>query len=454
MTGVGTAQRVLTPSQFTTLARSLLEDSFPLVEIQGELSGFSRPGSGHLYFSLKDRQAQVRCAMFRPKSQWLKFNPADGDLVIARGRATLYEPRGDFQLVVEHLAPAGEGALRAAMEALIRQLDREGLFSAERKRPIPRWPQRIAVLTSPTGAVIHDVLSVIGRRMPLSEIDLLPVPVQGTAAAGQIHDMLQRADQSGRYAAILICRGGGSFEDLMAFNDEQLARAVFAARTPVIAAIGHETDTSIVELVADLRAPTPSAAAEALSHDRADVAARLRAQQRQLLNHLHGRLRTLAQRLDHAQMRLRRLHPSYRLAHHAERLQQLKLRLQRQPMTGLRLAHQRLQSVRHRLQALRPERRVATLRQRCDIASDRLQVAMARRLRLHAERLDSLRRTLHAVSPAATLGRGYAIVQGADGRVLSSAKGVTIGDRLTVALSDGTLRVEVSEIAQTSLSSR
>jgi exodeoxyribonuclease VII large subunit len=438
--------RILTPSQFTTLARSLLEDSFPLVEIEGEISGLSRPASGHLYFNLKDRSAQVRCAMFRPKTQWLRFKPAEGDLVIARGKATLYEARGDFQLIVEHIAPAGEGALRAAFEALKQKLEADGLFDAARKRPLPRWIRRLGVLSSPGGAAIHDVLSVLRRRFPLLEVELLPVLVQGTGAALQISAMLSRADRSGRYDALLLTRGGGSLEDLMAFNDEALARAVFACRTPVVAAIGHETDLSIVELVADQRAPTPSAAAESLSPDRVELQGRLLGLATALAASLQARLQRAAQRADHLQLRLQQQHPQQRLSRHRERLTSFARRLQARQATLLTLLSERLHGKRNRLQVQAPARRLAQLQRLCTDARQRLTGELRHQLNQRQLRVTSVARTLDAVGPNATLARGYAIVQRPDGGILTRAAGVAAGDTLRIRLTDGALAVEVLEV--------
>ncbi|RBG58311.1 exodeoxyribonuclease VII large subunit, partial [Xanthomonas oryzae pv. oryzae] len=246
-------EQILTPSQLNALARDLLEGSFPLVWVEAELSSVTRPSSGHLYFTLKDARAQIRCAMFKPKSTWLKFQPREGLRVLARGRLTLYEARGDYQLVLDHMEEAGEGALRRAFDALRARLAAEGLFDAERKQSLPAHVQRLAVITSPSGAAVRDVLSVLARRFPLLEVDLLPSLVQGDSAAAQITSLLQRADASGRYDVILITRGGGSLEDLWAFNDERLARAIAAAQTPVVSAVGHETDFSLSDFVADVR---------------------------------------------------------------------------------------------------------------------------------------------------------------------------------------------------------
>ena len=302
---------VLTPSQLNTLARDLLESAFPLVWMEGELGNVTRPGSGHLYFTLKDARAQVRCAMFKPKSQWLKFVPREGLKVLGRGRLTLYEARGDYQLVFDHLEEAGEGALRRAFEALQARLAAEGLFDATRKRPLPTWVRRVAVITSPTGAAVRDVLSVLARRLPLLEVDVLPSLVQGESAAAQITDLLRRAAASGRYEVVLLARGGGSLEDLWAFNDEALVRAIAASPVPVVSAVGHETDFTLADFAADLRAPTPSVAAELLVPDRRDLLARLQA--------LHGRSQTLQR---------------HRLAQAMQRADRAALRLQQYALSG------------------------------------------------------------------------------------------------------------------------
>ncbi|MGH8173846.1 MAG: exodeoxyribonuclease VII large subunit, partial [Rhodanobacteraceae bacterium] len=264
-------REILTPSALNRLARDLLEDALPLIWVEGELSNVSRPGSGHFYFTLKDSAAQVRCAMFKPRSTWLRFKPADGMHVVARGRVSLYEARGEFQLIVEHLEEAGEGALQREFERLKAQLSAEGLFDADRKRALPRFARRIGVITSPSGAAIRDVLSVIARRFPLADVEILPVPVQGREAPPVIASMIRAASAAGRHDVLLLTRGGGSLEDLWAFNDERVARAIHASAIVVMSAIGHEIDFTIADFVADVRAPTPSAAAELLVPDAADL---------------------------------------------------------------------------------------------------------------------------------------------------------------------------------------
>ncbi len=436
---------VLTPSQLNTLARDLLEGAFPLVWVEGELGNLSRPSSGHLYFTLKDARAQVRCAMFRPKSSWLKFVPREGLKVLARGRLTLYEARGDYQLVLDHMEEAGEGALRRAYEELRARLQAEGLFDTARKRALPAYPRRIGVITSPSGAAVRDVLSVIGRRFPMVEVDVLPVPVQGEAAPPQILAMLQQAAASGRYDVLLLTRGGGSLEDLWAFNDERLTRAVASSPVPVVAAIGHETDFSLVEFAADLRAPTPSAAAELLVPDRDDLARRVAAihsrQQRQSLQ----RLRQAMQRTDRAALRLNAQRPQARL--------DALLRRQQEALHRMLLAwRQRLAReqarVRHAETALRsthPQRRIQRLRERLALLAPRPRATIARRLTNESLRLRGLARSLEAVSPLATVARGYAILQTPDRRIVRSVLDVGPGDRLEAKLADGMLKVRVED---------
>jgi exodeoxyribonuclease VII large subunit len=434
---------VLTPSQLNTLARDLLEGSFPLIWVEGELGNVSRPSSGHLYFVLKDERAQVRCAMFKPKSSWLKFIPREGVHVLARGRLTLYEARGEYQLVLDHMEEAGEGALRRAFEETKAKLAAEGLFDSERKRPLPHFARRIGVITSPSGAAVRDVLSVLARRFPLVEAEVLPVQVQGAAAAPQIVRMLQRAAASGRYDVILLTRGGGSLEDLWSFNDERLARAIAASPVPVVSAVGHETDFSLSDFAADLRAPTPSVAAELLVPSRDDLMRRLRALDARLRNLQMQRVRAAMQRADRAALRLNALRPRARLdalcRRQADALRRLAAAWQR------RLERERAR-VRHAdavLRAAHPQRRIARLRERLAAVSSRPQAAIVRRLGNETLRLRGIARSLETVSPLATVARGYTILRHPDGRVVRSVLDAAPGDRLEARLVDGTLPLKV-----------
>jgi exodeoxyribonuclease VII large subunit len=437
------SDNVLSPSQLNALARSLLEDAFPLVLVEGEIGNLARPASGHLYLTLKDARAQVRCALFRPKSQWLNFQPRDGMRVLARGRLTLYEARGDYQLILDSLEEAGEGALRRAFEQLKAKLQAEGLFDEARKRPLPAWVRRLGVLTSPSGAAVRDVLSVLARRFPLLEVEVLPVPVQGAAAAAQIVAMLQRAGASGRFDALLLARGGGSLEDLWAFNDEALARAIAAAPVPVVSAVGHETDFTLADFAADLRAPTPSVAAELLVPERTDLVARLRALDRRVqASHLH-RLRDAMQRADRAALRLNALRPQARLAQLRTRQQVAMQRLAQAFRSRDERNRARLRHAEAVLRAMQPSRRLAMLRERLSALRPRPQAAIARQLQRDALRLRGLARSLEACSPLATVARGYAILQHEDGRVVRVVGDARVGERLEARLADGSLRVRV-----------
>ena len=438
---------ILTPSQLNTLARDLLEGAFPLIWVEGELSSVSRPGSGHLYFNLKDARAQVRCALFKPKSTWLTFVPRDGLRVLARGRLTLYEARGDYQLVLDHMEEAGEGALRRAFDELRAKLAAEGLFASERKRPLPPHPRRIAVITSASGAAVRDVLSVLARRYPLLEVDVLPVLVQGATAAAQITAMLRRAAACGRYDVLLLTRGGGSLEDLWAFNDEQLVRAIVASAVPVVSAVGHETDVSLADFAADLRAPTPSAAAELLVPSQDDLHRRLRTLAARLSNLQRQRLRGAIQRADRASIRLHGLRPQARLQllcqRQAEGLRRLAAAWQRR----LDRERARLRHADAVLRSAHPSRRMARLQARVEGLGPRSRTAIARRLSADALRLRALARSLHAVSPLATVARGYAILQHDDGRIVRSVLDAAPGDALDARLGDGHLRVRVEDPA-------
>lgn len=445
MTTPDTARDILTPSQLNTLARDLLESAFPLVWVEAELGNVTRPASGHLYFTLKDARAQVKCAMFKPKSQWLKFVPREGLRVLGRGRLTLYEARGDYQLVMDHLEEAGEGALRRAFDELKAKLTAEGLFEEERKRPLPAHVQRLAVITSPSGAAVRDVLSVLGRRFPLLEVDVLPVQVQGETAAAQITAMLKRAAASGRYDVILLTRGGGSLEDLWAFNDEQLARTIAASPVPVVSAVGHETDFSLADFAADLRAPTPSVAAELLVPNRTDLITRLQGLQRRMSALQLQSLRQSMQRADRAVLRLQAMRPQARL----QLLQRRRLEAQRRLESVWReQLERRHASLRHAAAVLRsnqPQRRVASLQENLLSLAQRAQAATARTLQRDTQELRGLARSLEAVSPLATIARGYSILQDDAGRIVRSVGETTPGDRLTARLRDGALKVRVEE---------
>lgn len=437
-----TAPEIFTPSGLNRLVRDLLEDALPIgVWIEGELSNVSRPASGHVYFTLKDASAQVRCAMFRTAASRLRFRPVDGMHVLMRAKVGLYEARGEFQLVADHMEPAGEGALQREFEQLKARLGAEGLFDAERKRALPDFPRRIGVITSPTGAAVRDVLSVLGRRFGLAEVDVLPVPVQGREAPPAIAAMLRRASASGRYDVLLVTRGGGSLEDLWAFNDETVARAIHASAVPVVSAVGHEVDFTIADFVADLRAATPSAAAELLVPDGADLERRLDRLRQRMATLTTRRLQAAAQRADHWQARLNAQRPQARLARDAQRLEGLRRRLHMSIEQANALRRARLERLQARLASQHPKLRLTPSRLRIAELRQRMTVAMSRRIERDCLRLTEQARTLHAVSPLATLERGYAIVFDERDAVVRRSADVAVGDRLRIMLGKGELKV-------------
>ena len=431
-------------AQLNREARALLEGNFPLIWVEGEISNLARPASGHIYFTLKDEQAQVRCAMFKMRRRLLDFQPDNGSAVLARVRVSLYEARGDYQLIVEHLEEAGDGRLRRQFEQLKQRLAAEGLFDAARKRPLPELPHRIGVITSPSGAAIRDVLSVLQRRFPAIPVLIYPVPVQGLDAPPAIVEALRTAARRDECDLLLLTRGGGSLEDLWAFNGEAVARAIADSPIPVVSAVGHEIDISIADFVADVRAATPSAAAELISPDRGEWLDTLRHWRSRLVRAIRARLAREQRHLHAIGRHLK--HPGQRLQEQAQRLDELELRLSRALHAQLQTRQARLDTLRARLHGQSPKRQLAALQQR--LASDRrrLRAAMPQRLEQEHQRLAGLARALDAVSPLATLGRGYAIVQDSGGRVIRKASEVSVGDDVQVRLGEGRLECRVEGV--------
>lgn len=424
-------------SELNRQVKSLLEHSFMTLQVEGEISNLARPSSGHWYFTLKDDRAQVRCAMFRGRNQQVRFRPKEGDQVVVMAKVSLYEGRGDFQLICEQMQESGQGRLQQAFERLKLQLSQEGLFDASRKRPLPSPARHIGVITSPTGAAIHDILQVLQRRCPSLPVALYPTAVQGNEAAAQIVRALELANRDGRCDALIVGRGGGSLEDLWPFNEESVARAIAASDIPVVSAVGHEVDISISDLVADLRAPTPSAAAELLSPDQSQLQQQLQVLRQRLSRQT---LRTLEQhraRLEHLRARLR--HPGERLREQSQRLDQLELRLQR--ALNLRLQHsdQRLEALHQRLQRSSPSRLLVRKQQQLAPLQQRLQHGIELLLQQRRQQLQFQVRQLNGVSPLATLERGYAIVQDQNGQAITRQEQVSPGDQIRARLHQGTL---------------
>lgn len=431
---------VYTVSRLNREVRALLDRGFAVLWLEGEISNFSRPSSGHWYFSLKDRDAQVRCAMFRMRNQLLRFTPADGMQVLARVRVTLYEPRGEYQLQVEHLEEAGDGLLRRAFEELKQRLAAEGLFDPARKKPLPPLPCRIGVVTSPSGAAIHDILTVLRRRFPAIPVLIYPVPVQGAGAGAEIARMIRRAGEGRDCDVLILARGGGSLEDLWPFNEEAVARAIHACPIPIVSGVGHEVDVTIADFVADHRAPTPSAAAELVSPDAAEWQQAFAAREKRLLQRLLHVQQGKRQRLAWMMKRLDQCHPGRRLRDQAQRLDELEQRLRRAWRAHLRHAQARLAAFDARVHQHNPRRRLRQhILQREHLERCLIQ-HMRTRLQTHRQQLAVLSRTLDTVSPLATLSRGYAIVhRTSDGAIVRDAAAVEVGGQIEARLASGRL---------------
>lgn len=440
-----TPQRsILTVSELNHETRRLLESSFPLVWVEGELSNLTKARSGHLYFSLKDRDAAVQAAMFRNRNMHLDFTPVEGMQVLIRAKVTLYEPRGNFQLIAEHMEEAGAGALQRAFEVLKMKLQAEGLFEPEDKQPLPDLPRCIGVVTSPTGAAIKDIISVLQRRFPAIPIILYPVQVQGASAAGQIASAIATANQRKECDVLIVGRGGGSIEDLWAFNEEVVARAIHASTLPVVSAVGHEIDFTISDFVADYRAPTPSAAAETLSPDQDDYLQRLQTIQGRLLSSVSLSLGRGKNRLEYLYKRLR--HPGQRLQELAQRLDELDIRLQQARRRSQQQASLRLEHLQHRLHLHSPEHRIQRQKLLLDEQHRRLFTAMSHKQDHQRQKLAGLLRALDAVSPLAVLARGYAITsRSEDGEIIHKHTQVQSGDRIDIRLHQGRLSCTVDK---------
>lgn len=442
-----TSRDIYSISRLNSELRAVLENSFPLLWVEGEISNLATPRSGHLYFNMKDDHAQIRCALFRNKRQLLRFKPADGDKVLARARVALYEPRGDCQLIVEHLEPAGAGDAQRRFEELKRKLQQEGLFDTAGKRALPGFPQRLGVITSASGAAIRDVLHVLARRFPALSVTIFPSAVQGAQAPAELRAALQRAIERNDCDVLLLTRGGGSIEDLAAFNDEQLARDVAASPIPVVSAVGHEIDFTITDFVADRRAPTPSAAAELISPDQDALLARLASYQNQLRSRIIRSLSTAGTHYDKLEQRLRRSHPGRRLQQHQQRLDELDNRMQQAFHRSLAMQHNALRQMELRLQGVHPGNHVSDLANQTENLRRRMQYAWTARLERKKSRLSELARALQAVSPLATLERGYTITLDSSGKALTSCKPLAPETPFTLKFVDGTVDALVQKVS-------
>jgi exodeoxyribonuclease VII large subunit len=490
--GTQPERNVYTVSRLNREVRILIERGLGVIWVQGELSNLSAPSSGHWYFSMKDRDAQLRCAMFRQRNTTVGFTPKVGQQVLARGRISLYEPRGEYQFIVEHLEEAGIGALRREFERLKLKLAAEGLFALERKRSLPRFPRRIGVITSPTGAAIRDILHILSRRFPPAAVLIYPAPVQGAAAAAALVAAVELAAARAECDVLIVARGGGSLEDLWAFNDERLARAIRASRIPIVSGVGHEIDFTIADFVADARAPTPSGAAELVTPDRNTFLEALTRTLERLNVCMRRELRTVGSQFDAVRARLKLTHPGIRLTQQAQRLDELEQRLAAFMHRGLRTTASRFDTLTRRLKLAHPGLRLAQQKQRLDDLEQRLTGAM--RAALHSDRtrvsemftrlvhqspahtvqeyrvrheslatrlehastqclsraehrLNLAARALNAVSPLATLNRGFAVVKrAADGGLVTDASTVNVGDEIEATLAHGKLTARVTNL--------
>jgi len=439
----GPENRIYRPVELNQEVKLHLEAGFPRLWIEAELSNLARPASGHLYFSLKDPRAQIRCALFKGSARNVAFKPENGMKVLVRGRLSLYEPRGDYQLIADAMLEAGAGSLQQAFEAIRTKLKAEGLFDTDRKQAIPAWPKSIAVVTSPSGAAVRDILKVLSQRWPAANVRIYSTLVQGEAAAGKIVTALRAADQHKFADVILLARGGGSLEDLWAFNDEHLARTIAACATPVITGVGHETDITIADFVADLRAPTPTAAAAAATPDGPALRGQILSLDKRHRRSLENNLNRLSQTLDHLNRRLDQHHPKRRLDDIESRLNALQVRLKRAQIQRINSAFQALSSGQRRLLSRQPERLIERERTTLSQLHGRLIRSQTQRLDRCAERLGHLLRELNAVSPLQVLERGYAVIRTTSGAAMTEVGDFNISQEINILMNSFEVDAEI-----------
>ncbi|WP_426818240.1 exodeoxyribonuclease VII large subunit [Winslowiella sp. 2C04] len=438
---------IFTVSRLNTTVRKLLEMEMGQIWLSAEISNFSQPSSGHWYFTLKDDGAQVRCAMFRNSNRRVTFRPQNGQQVLVRASITLYEPRGDYQLIAESMQPAGDGLLQQQFEQLKQRLAAEGLFDQQFKQPLPDPARQVGVITSATGAALHDVLRVLHRRDPSLPVVIYPTPVQGAEAPASLVRAIELANQRNECDVLIVGRGGGSLEDLWSFNDERVARAIFASRIPVVSAVGHETDVTIADFVADLRAPTPSAAAELVSRNQIELLRQLQSQQQRMemaMDYYLAQKQRAFTRLHH---RLQQQHPQLRLARQQTALFRLQRRLDDAVQLRLRQSQRQQERVEQRLAAQQPQGRIHRAQQQLQQWQYRLQQAMQSELNRDKQRFSTLAAQLEGVSPLATLARGFSVTTAVDGKVVRKTKQIQAGDTLKTRLDDGWVESQVTSVS-------
>ena len=433
-------EHIYTVSQLCRESRLLLETTFLTLTIEGEISNLASPSSGHIYFTLKDDNAQVQCAMFSPQLRKVSFKPKDGGHVILKARVSLYEARGNFQLNVKQMDAAGEGVLRQQFEALKNRLLNEGLFDEVAKNPLPELAKKVGVITSSSGAVIHDILTVLNNRFPLLPVLVYPVTVQGDYSKRDIVDAIELANKRCDCDVLILARGGGSLEDLWAFNEETVAHAIYQSAIPIISAIGHEVDFTIADFVADYRAPTPSAAAEAISPDQYQWISRLNLLADQMAEMLSLNIDNKQHRLENLQHRLKRTHPGAQLQMQAQRLDDSIVQLTKRSQNALQMNKLRLSGIKSRLMSNNPRQIIINFQQRFAALKQRLSSPIKNQLQQSRVRFVRYHTGLETLSPLATLSRGYSITKReADGAIISSIKQLSLNDLLRIQLSDGSL---------------
>ena len=437
---------IFTVSRLNQTVRLLLEREVGQVWISGEISNFTQPASGHWYFTLKDDTAQVRCAMFRISNRRVTFRPQHGQQILVRASITLYEPRGEYQIIVESMQPAGEGLLQQKYEQLKAKLAAEGLFDQQSKQPLPSPAHCVGVITSKTGAALHDILHVLKRRDPSLPVVIYPTAVQGEDAPGQIVRAIELANSRRECDVLIVGRGGGSLEDLWSFNDERVARAIFASQIPIVSAVGHETDVTIADFVADLRAPTPSAAAEMVSRNQLELLRQLQSGQQRLEMAMDYYLANRTRRFTQLEHRLQQQHPQLRLARQQTVLERLRQRMTYAMDNQLKRSGQRQQRMAQRLNQHSPQPRIHRAQNRVQQLEYRLAQLISARLSATRERFGNTVTHLEAVSPLSTLARGYSVTTATDGNVLKQTKQVKAGDMLTTRLADGWVESEVKGV--------
>lgn len=440
-----TNPNIFTVSRLNSEVRLLLENEMGIVWLVGEISNFSAPVSGHWYLTLKDSRAQVKCAMFRGNNRRVTFKPQNGNQVLVKARLSLYEPRGDYQLIIESMQPEGDGKLQQEFEKLKMNLAAEGLFAQSSKQPLPEHPKRVGVVTSKTGAALYDILDVLKRRDPSLPVVVYPTMVQGEEAAIQIAQAIGRANERNECDVLIVGRGGGSLEDLWCFNNEIVARTIAASQIPIISAVGHEVDVTIADFVADMRAPTPSAAAELVSRDNSHKEQAFASKRARLVSAIRHVLIKQAQSTQALKHRLERQHPSYQLQKQSQQLDDLDMRLRRGMTQYLKQHAQRVERKQHQLQLNSPVKRLGEQKLHLQRSEQKLLDAMDKTLLTTRHQLAMAAEKLETVSPLATLKRGYSITHSASKQTVSSIEDVNVGEVIKTQVEDGVIESQVTQ---------